>query len=143
MRIIALLIMATLTSCTVSPEWAKSDAAVATESKCKKIRARITYYSGHEDKWGSRVADPKTKRAKRGVTVAAHPNFKFGTKLIIPNLRGKLDDGKFIVQDRGTAVTSKKASNGKNYVFDVFVASNNEVKRMCKTNPEYMDVFIY
>ena len=42
-----------------------------TKPKRVKIRARITYYSIGQDKWGSLNACPKTKRSKVGVTVAA------------------------------------------------------------------------
>lgn len=105
------------------------------------IEARITFYSAHEDKWGSRVACQETKRATQGVTVAAHPDFDFGTKLIIPELKNVVgDDDVFIVQDRGSAVTKKKASKGGAYVFDVFVQSNKQKNYLAKKLPEYMSV---
>ncbi len=117
--------------------------AQATQSKSKKvkIRARITYYSTGEDKWGARNADPKSKRSKVGVTVAAHPRFKFGTKLFIPKLKGIIGDGDFIVQDRGGAVTRKVASKGKHYVFDVYVTPSQRRKYENQLS-EYMDVYI-
>tara|TARA_R110002167_G_scaffold214175_3_gene418952 strand:- start:10376 stop:10813 length:438 start_codon:yes stop_codon:yes gene_type:complete len=105
------------------------------------IRARITYYHPYQDKWGSQVADPKTRRAKEGITVAAHPDFSFGTKVTIPKLKGKVGDGTFIVQDRGSWVTKKKASKGKCYVFDVYVDSRADYAR-CKRYSEYMEVII-
>lgn len=105
------------------------------------IEARITFYSAYEDKWGSRVACQETKHATQGVTVAAHPDFDFGTKLIIPELKNVVgDDDVFIVQDRGTAVTKKKASKGEAYVFDVFVRSNKQKNYLAKKLPEYMSV---
>lgn len=106
-----------------------------------KIRARITYYSIGQDKWGSLNACPKTKRSKIGVTVAAHPKFKFGTKLTIPKLKGIVGDGNFIVQDRGGAVTRKTASKGKHYVFDVYVTPAQRRKYATQL-PEYMDVYV-
>jgi 3D (Asp-Asp-Asp) domain-containing protein len=106
-----------------------------------KVRARITYYSPCAV-WGWQVASQKTDRAKRGVTVAAHPNFEFGTKVIIPELKGVVGNGEFIVQDRGSAVTSKKAARGKAYVFDVFVPSSSEVNRLARKESEYMDVIV-
>lgn len=116
------------------------------ESTCVKakpipIKSRITYYHGR-DKWGTKVADPKTKRAYRGITIAAHPNFKFGQKVFIPQLKGVIGDGYFTVQDRGSAVTKKKASKGNMYVFDVFVNTSGEVKRNAKRLPMYMDVYL-
>jgi 3D (Asp-Asp-Asp) domain-containing protein len=103
--------------------------------------ARITYYST-DGKWGTRVACQRSKRAKEGVSVAAHPNFKFGTKLYIPELKGKIGDGNFIVQDRGSAVTSKKASRGKAYVFDIYVTSHSKIHRFAHSQPEYMKVYV-
>lgn len=107
-----------------------------------KVRARITYYCPGEDRYGSRVASQDVKRAKPGITVAAHPDFKFGTQIYIPALKNKIDDGKFTVQDRGHAVTRKKAANGRAYVFDVYVASNQVIKKMTSNTPEWTDVYI-
>lgn len=111
--------------------------------KAEKYTARITYYSVGQDKWGDKVACPKTYRAKEGITVAAHPNFKFGTKVHIPKLKGVIGDGDFIVQDRGSWVTSKKAAKGKAYVFDVYTRSPKERKRHAYNRPMYMDVYVY
>ena len=107
----------------------------------KVYNARITYYST-DGKWGDRVACQRSKRAKEGITVAAHPDFKFGTKVFIPGLKGKIGDGNFIVQDRGGAVTSKKASRGKAYVFDIYVTSHSKISKYAYTLPEYMKVYV-
>lgn len=107
-----------------------------------ELRARVTYYSPHGDHWGSRVACQKTKIAKEGVTVAAHPSFKFGTKIYIPELDGIIGDGRFIVQDRGGAVTRKVASRGKAFVFDVFVNTDSKLRKYKKELPEYMTVIV-
>ena len=102
--------------------------------------ARITYY--HDG--SGRVADSKTKRAVKGVTLAAHPRFPFGTRVTIPALKGKLgSSGQFVVQDRGSAVTSKKASRGKAYVFDVYVKNDREVRVYAKKMPAYMRVIVH
>jgi len=106
-----------------------------------KIRARITYYSIGQDKYGSKNADPTSKRSRVGVTVASHPDFKFGTKIKIPQLKGYVGNGEFIVQDRGGAVTRKTASNGHCYVFDVYVSPSNR-RKFTYNKPEYMDVYI-
>jgi adenine specific DNA methylase Mod len=111
------------------------------ESLYKKIKARITYYYPQKP-YGKKVSDKKTKIAKKGITVAAHPDFKFGTKIIIPDLKGKIGDGQFSVQDRGSAVTKKRAAKGKGYVFDVFVDNKNEMSIMERRTSEWMDVFI-
>jgi len=106
----------------------------------QELTARITYYEPCAQ-WGNQVACPKTPRAQKGITVAAHPDFKFGTKIYIEQLDGVLGDGYFIVQDRGPAVTKKTASRGRNYVFDVFVHSREDIKRLQKLG-DYMQVEI-
>jgi len=108
----------------------------------EKYNARITYYSIGEDKWGDLTACPNTRRAKEGITVAAHPNFEFGTKVYIPQLKDKIGDGHFIVQDRGSAVTKKKASRGKYYVFDVFVKNQSRMRKHAYSKPMYMQVHV-
>ncbi len=112
-----------------------------TKTKKESLRCRITYYCG-DDKWGDQVADPATKRAITGVTVAAHPDFPFGTKIFIPELKGRVGDGHFIVQDRGAWVTSKKAAQGKAYVFDVYVPTKREQDSHATKRPMYMEVQI-
>lgn len=108
----------------------------------KKIWARITYYHGSEDSYGYRVAADSRIRNKPGYGVSAHPDFKFYTKIRIPALRGVLDaDDEFTVIDRGSAVTKKKASKGKTYVFDVFVP-RKEFKKIIKSTPAYTWVII-
>jgi 3D (Asp-Asp-Asp) domain-containing protein len=77
------------------------------------------------------------------VTVAAHPQLPFGTRVDIPELRGIVGNGHtFIVQDRGSAVTSRKASRGKTDVIDVFVNSERKLRKITKTKPRYMKVRI-
>ena len=112
------------------------------ENENEVYKSRITYYSIGEDKWGDKVACPKTHRAKEGITVAAHPNFKFGTKVFIPELKGVIGDGYFTVQDRGSAVTKKRAAKGKAYVFDVFVKNQYRMNKHARNRPMYMDTHI-
>tara|TARA_R110000772_G_scaffold94802_7_gene192944 strand:+ start:1756 stop:2184 length:429 start_codon:yes stop_codon:yes gene_type:complete len=133
--ILTVVMLYTNTSCVIT-----SYAAPPT-ANTRVVKARITYYCGR-DKWGSRVACPKTRRANRGVTVAAHPDFKFGQKIYIPKLKNIIGDGYFNVQDRGGAVTKRRASKGKTYVFDVYVSSYNELKRNARKLPMYMNVHI-
>lgn len=103
------------------------------------ITARVTYYIPASP-YGDRVACQKTKRAKEGVTVAAHPKLPFGTKVEIPELKGIVGDGHFIVQDRGSAVTKKTASRGKTDVIDVYLNSNQKLIKLAKNKPKYMKV---
>lgn len=106
--------------------------------KDKTFPARVTVYNAHEDKYGSHIA--MGGRAHEGVTVAAEHAFAFGTKLTIPAIAGKIGDGHFVVQDRGSAVETRKASHGALPVFDVFVASPR-LYRWCKYHlPPVMDV---
>ena len=112
----------------------------------KVMIARITYYNKKEA-GGDRLASSNGK-AKEGLTIAAHPIFPFGTKVYIPALSGKIGDGVFVVQDRGTAVTKKKASKGKAFVFDVYVnvKSRKEAKKreieLERTVGSYTNVYI-
>jgi len=119
--------------------------ATSTESPqltyTRQHTARVTYYYP-QPPYGSKVACSKTKYAKEGITIATHPDFKFGTKLYIPELKNSVDDGYFIVQDRGPAVTSKRASNGRAYVVDVFVKSRSRLQHLTKTEPAYMKVYV-
>jgi hypothetical protein len=105
-------------------------------------RARVTYYS-NDGIWGNRVACQKAKTAKEGISVAAHPNFKFGTMLTIPALKGIVGDGEFVVQDRGPAVTRKVAARGKTYVFDVYVSSFAKIHKLKTQVPDYVDVIVH
>ena len=113
---------------------------IPSEPEPETIKARITYYCPGPI-WGKQVADPDTNTAIKGVTVAAHPDFNFGTEIYIPKLDGVLGNGNFVVQDRGPAVTKKKASRGKAYVFDVFVNNRSEINKYMKYG-DYMEVEI-
>lgn len=113
----------------------------------KTLVARVTYYTKHEDRYGSRIACSKSLRAKQGQTCAAHSDFPFWTKVFFPLLCGKIGDGHLVVQDRGTAVERKKAIPGplrnQYYDFDVFVdMSNRQMKKFAKQFPAYMPVIL-
>lgn len=133
-----LLLIVLLTNALSSPK----SVSIDRENFSEVLWCRITYYNPNQDKWGSRVADPKTKKAKEGVTVAAHPKFNFGTEIFIPKLKGVVGDGKFVVQDRGGAVTKKRASGGGAYVFDVYISTTRKYRNMRDNNPMYMRVYI-
>jgi len=109
------------------------------ESTDQTIKARITYYCA-EEPFGSHVAQANVKKATPNHTVAAHPNFKFGTHIIIPKLGHE-----YIVEDRGPAVTRKTAAGGKKdskYVFDIFCKNRAEMKKLARTMPEYMEIIV-
>jgi 3D (Asp-Asp-Asp) domain-containing protein len=131
---ILIMLAALMTSCTAANP-------IQPLVKGQWINARITYYTPASP-YGDKVACQKTKRAKEGITVAAHPKLPFGTRVEIPDLKGIIGNGSFIVQDRGSAVTSKKASYGKTDVIDVFVNSNQKLIKLAKTKPKYMRVCI-
>lgn len=105
-------------------------------SKEQTFKARVTYYTG------SRVAWSKIRRPIEGISVAAHPRFKFGTKLYIHDLKGIIGDGNFIVHDRGPAVTRGSASKGNIPVIDVFVSSTTKINRMKTAVPDYIEVIV-
>ncbi len=101
----------------------------------KKVRVRLTFYSGKDDQWGSRVAWQEVDEAKRGRTVAADPTvFPYGTWIDIPGF------GKHRVEDTGSAVKTRKASGGKDPVIDIYVAEESEVKRLASSTPEYVEI---
>ena len=74
--------------------------------------------------------------------MAAHRNVKFGTTYYIPALKGIVGDGTFKVQDRGSAINSRKASKGKLPVIDVFVSSKSKYREVIKKVPPVMTVYI-
>jgi 3D (Asp-Asp-Asp) domain-containing protein len=131
---ILIMLTALMTSCTAANP-------IRPLTKGEWINARVTYYTPASP-YGDKVACQKAKKAKEGITVAAHPRLPFGTKVEIPDLKGIIGNGSFIVQDRGSAVTSKKASRGKTDVIDVFVNSNQKLIKLTKTKPKYMNVRI-
>ena len=139
MKTILLLMALSLMSC--SSTKIASAAPPEKLSYLKKIKARITYYYPEAPFW-RKVSDKSVKTATEGVTVAAHPDFKFGKKIYIPDLKNKVGDGKFVVQDRGTAVTKKKASAGKGYVFDIYVKNPKKMNYLAKNVPMWSDVYL-
>ena len=133
-KALCVALLTTIASCgdTVAP---------ADISEKKYVLMRVTYYTT-DRYYGNKVAWSKVKVAKKGTTVAAHPRLPFGTKVVIPQLNGVVGTGQFVVQDRGTAVTRKVASRGKTDVLDVFVDCKQELKRLARTMPGYMKVYV-
>jgi 3D (Asp-Asp-Asp) domain-containing protein len=100
--------------------------------------ARITFYNKHEDKYGNRIACSSHKRATRGKTIAAERTFPFGTIIRIPWLAKFIGNGSYIVEDRGSAVESRRASRGRTPVLDVYAESKREMIRLAKLVPPYL-----
>lgn len=113
--------------------------AHAKEVGPKKVLARVTYYGGKPEK----VAKPRSPKAREGDAVAAHPKYRFGTKVYIPGLAGKVGDGYFEVVDRGPAVTKMVASRGRADVFDVYVSCKSRLRRLANSLDMYMEVYVY
>lgn len=109
----------------------------------KKVLARITFYHKYQDQYGDKLAIGG--RAKQGVTIAAHPDFKFGKQLTIPKLQNVIGSSKFVVQDRGTAITSKKASKKRTYVFDIYIsaASRREGNKLINKYSNQLGEYTY
>lgn len=95
-------------------------------------KARITYYTGHQTAAGPLPA--------QGVTIAAHPKYRFGTKVEIPMLYEYLGDKDYEVQDRGSAVTKMKASHGKADVIDIYVKNVRTMRWLEAVAPEYATI---
>jgi 3D (Asp-Asp-Asp) domain-containing protein len=109
--------------------------AKAPASDLKRVRVRLTFYSGKDDQWGSRVAWQKVDQARLGRTVAADPTlFPYGTWIHIPGF------GKRRVEDTGTAVKARTASASGEPVIDVYVGSETEVARLGACMPEYVEI---
>lgn len=117
----------------------------ATYKAVKQGFARVTVYDPFEtDKvrirrhwrrvcWGRRTS--LGVRAIEGVTLAAPARMPFGTKVVIPKLKGLVGDGKFIVQDRGKL----ERDGGR---LDVFVNNHRKRNWLAKILPEYLEYYI-
>lgn len=127
--IIIFVALFALTACQTRVKNYGAEKRTVSGVQCKKIMARVTFYHPHEDKWGSRIAS-SNGRAKEGRTIAAEKAFPFYQKIQIESLAGKVGDGHFNVEDRGTAVEKRKASRGQYPVFDVFVQNRKKMKQL-------------
>lgn len=101
----------------------------------EEFTARITYYHGKKTASGLVPI--------QGVTIAAERKYRFGTKVHIPELVPLVGgSGWFVVQDRGPAVQSRRASNGKTPVIDVYVNSRALVNKLAKQKKNTFKVTI-
>ena len=86
----------------------------------KPVKVRLTTYHRNEDYWTSKLKSASGYTLKEGVSVATDPKlFPYGTKIYIEGV------GIRQVHDTGTAVISRKASNGKLPIVDVFFMREN------------------
>lgn len=129
---------------TVSCKSAKIPKNINTTNS-SSTKVRVTFYSKGEDKWGDKISSCPKKRAKVGVTAAADPNlFSYGTKILLkhPLIEKYFGDEEFLVEDTGTDVKKKKASNGKTPVIDLYVERKSRIRFLEQRIPYYLDLKI-
>lgn len=96
------------------------------QKEAKRIKVRITGYWPGEDEWSSRYQSSTGTRLRAGRHCAVDPDIiPLWSKIKI--LNGKRE---WVAVDTGTAVKSKKASNGSLPVVDVFAASEAQFNAM-------------
>lgn len=134
MKYLPILLMLLLTSCSTLSN-AFENASPRPSPSPHTTRARITFYGGSRE-----AVACSGRRAVQGISVAAHPKYPFGTKISIPELEPFLGKSNFKVEDRGSAVTSRKASRGTADVFDIYVRNQKTLRYLENSAPEYMTV---
>ena len=93
----------------------KADEKLFLSPEKKPVKVRLTTYHRNEDYWTKRLKSASGYTLKEGVSVATDPKlFPYGTKIYIEGV------GIRQVHDTGTAVISRKASNGKLPIVDIF-----------------------
>ncbi|MDD2709997.1 MAG: 3D domain-containing protein [Verrucomicrobiae bacterium] len=103
----------------------------------EKMRVRLTFYSPNDDGWGNQVAWPEVENATEGRTAAADPVIlPFGTWIDVPGF------GKRRIEDTGTAVKSRKASQGREPVVDLYVEDQEKMRHLSIETPDYMDISV-
>lgn len=113
-------------------------------SHAHEMLVRVTYYNPQDCKYGSKTSTGV--KAVSGMTVAVDPRvIPYGTKIDIPGLRRYFTNTRFIAQDTGSAVKSRKAAkaHGRNVpVVDVYCATRYQAKFLAKNTPMFMKVRI-
>jgi hypothetical protein len=104
----------------------------------RHVRARVTFYNPHEDKYGSKIAIGG--RAHEGTTMAAPSCMPFGLQVNVPQLRGHVGTGNFVIQDRGSAL--EKAYRRGQLRLDVYVSTRAKLAQCRRGLPEYMEATI-
>jgi len=93
----------------------KADEKLFIPPQAKPVKVRLTTYHRNEDYWTRQLKSASGTRLREGISVAGDPRiFPYGTKIYIEGV------GVRKVHDTGTAVISKKASNGKLPIVDIF-----------------------
>lgn len=121
---------------------------VSAKTSGTKLSMEVTGYTAGYESTGKRPGHPEygitasTKKAVKGITVAAGKSIPFGTKVYIPYFKDWDNKGIFIVQDRGGAIQddnidvffgySSKALKearkfGRNYNMEVYILEESEV----------------
>lgn len=115
---------------------------VSTKSSGTRKLMEVTGYTAGYESTGKQPGHPEygitasTKKAVRGVTVAAGPSVPFGTKVYIPYFKDWDNNGIFVVQDRGGAIHDDN--------IDVFFGySSKQLREAQKFGRKYsMEVYI-
>lgn len=98
----------------------------------KEYLARVTYYWTHHDTT-STGAKPRAGR-----TIAVDPKIiPYGSRVAIYQM-----DKNYVAENTGPAVVSKKASNGKTIVVDIYCKTKAEADAYIKKYPQYMKIKI-
>lgn len=107
----------------------------------KQIKVRLTVYwarGGGTDMDSAKRRSSSGSKLKEGVSVAVDPKLiPFYKRLYIPNL------GFRVAHDTGTAVKTKKASNGRLPVIDVFFLNKRDALKFAYDNPKIVTVSVY
>lgn len=95
----------------------------------QEYNARVTYY------WTGNITS-LGKKPIAGKTIAVDPKIiPYGSKVEIPEIGRS-----YVAGDTGPWVKSKKASNGKTIVVDIYCSSKAEAQKLIKKYPQYMKI---
>lgn len=107
------------------------------QAKSNEFTARVTFYRATGNKTSTGT------KPKQGVTVAVDPKIiPYGSTIEIDELKGILDDGRFIAEDTGSAVRKRKAAKAAGEdvpVIDIYV-SDKKYAKLKNDLPEFMKV---
>jgi len=107
----------------------------------KRIKVRLTVYwarGGDTDTDSAKRKSSSGRKLNEGISVAVDPKLiPYHKRLYIPNL------GLRVAHDTGTAVKTRKASNGKLPVIDVFFLNKKDALRFAYNNPKIVTVNVY
>jgi 3D (Asp-Asp-Asp) domain-containing protein len=96
----------------------------------KEYLARVTYYWTYPNITSTGV------KPQAGKTIAVDPKIiPYGSKVHIPEMNKT-----YIAENTGPAVVSKKASQGKTIVVDIYCKTKAEADVLIKKYPPYMKI---